>query len=517
MKKEMKEGSHLYEGRDDSAKPYDNSRYLDKNGNWIGEFTVASTQDSPSVWDEERKAWMPAYNMTYFTPFSNERVYPRNEYYYNGTNHIPAHVDARGVPIKLSMSSQEFQNDYIPWLRNYDTWYTPGGAGSVSKGQKAAFPYVAGVLAGSFLPTVITEAPALAKGIFDMMRGGGKTLVEVGKNIASPAGREAAKDAFVRTTQGMVADGVMKATTGKSISEGVGDAFENITGWNFNNNWLGRTFTGFFNPGYYFYGYNTVTDFRVPVRNPLEPTPTGQTITPSKQSDVFAPGTPAAEWAKCNYFETLGESTTKPAKASEPFKFGENVNLINLTDRADFTKKAIRYKSRMANGSSSETKDSVLFGRIKGWINEKRVNTAKIKEELKNELDTEEYLQRLKNAGYSEEQQMKIVSDYKQAIDNTKIVFDSTIPPRLSSYGNGVAKIGTKGASKDEIVEAILHEVGHSDTVEGLEGLSLLRSHNKRIVPAFRKEYLLDNPTDGRVPKWEYYSNTVKLQEEPKQ
>lgn len=83
----------------------------------------------------------------------------------------------------------------------------------------------------------------------------------------------------------------------------------------------------------------------------------------------------------------------------------------------------------------------------------------------------------------------------------------SDYAPNESYYSDGIAYIGTKGGSIDEIAESIMHEVGHSDLRTDLDGLRLVRDYNERHVPAFRREYFNDNPTDGKTPKWQYFGD----------
>ena len=180
-------------------------------------------------------------------------------------------------------------------------------------------------------------------------------------------------------------------------------------------------------------------------------------------------------------------------------------NLIPLSKRFDWSNPDTRYRSntpeiKMGGG---------LFGKLKGILNSKRVNTSDLKSTLKAEFDTDNYLQRLQATGYSEEQQRLIIADAKRAIDNTEIIFKPDLTPKESYYSGGTAYIGTMGGSKEEIIESILHEVGHSDIMENSEGLHLLRNYNNKNTPAFRKEYLFDSPapTEGRKPRWEYYGD----------
>ena len=49
--------------------------------------------------------------------------------------------------------------------------------------------------------------------------------------------------------------------------------------------------------------------------------------------------------------------------------------------------------------------------------------------------------------------------------------------------------------------------MGHSDLRADLEGTRLIRKYNTKNRPAFREEYMEDNPTDDRKPKWEYYGD----------
>ncbi|MBR4326857.1 MAG: hypothetical protein IKP73_15165, partial [Bacteroidales bacterium] len=183
----------------------------------------------------------------------------------------------------------------------------------------------------------------------------------------------------------------------------------------------------------------------------------------------------------------------------------DNTSSINtMTKQDNFLSNNVNHQAYM---SSERSNNGGLFAKIKGFINEKRVDAERIKSALIFELSTNDYYRRLRNAGYSDAQISTIIADKKRAIRETTIRFVSVRTPNESYYSDGVAYIGTKGASTDEIVESIMHEVGHSDLRTDLEGLRLVRDYNERHVPAFRREYLNDMPENGNPPAWDYYGN----------
>jgi len=143
------------------------------------------------------------------------------------------------------------------------------------------------------------------------------------------------------------------------------------------------------------------------------------------------------------------------------------------------------------------------------YIMEKTVNLPQIKRSLIEEMDTPDYMRRLRQNGYSEVEAAKIIADKKRAIENTKVVFDNTSSD--SGYSSGTAYIATKGKTKDQIIEDIQHEIGHSDTT-----VPEIEATNEKNLPAFRREYMSDNPTDGRQPKWEYYGRSSEAAQRAK-
>ncbi|MBP5365113.1 MAG: hypothetical protein J6Y82_04225 [Bacteroidales bacterium] len=201
-----------------------------------------------------------------------------------------------------------------------------------------------------------------------------------------------------------------------------------------------------------------------------------------------------------------GNRIPRQIKLADEITYDDNGRIIPLSIKDNYNKNDIRYKSLMSNSGSSENRGGVigLFDRLRGIINKERVNTSEIKSVLKGEFETEDYLRRLKATGYTEEQQRSIIEKAKKAIDKVKIKFDTNKPPKESEYNDkdGIALIGIKGASKDEIIETILHEVGHSDL-----SVAELINYNKLHIPAFRKEYFNDKPIRGGKAKWEYYSD----------
>ena len=184
----------------------------------------------------------------------------------------------------------------------------------------------------------------------------------------------------------------------------------------------------------------------------------------------------------------------------------DNANGVNaLTKQDNFLSNNVSRQAYMSSEQSNN--NGGLFAKIKGIINEKRVDAERIKSALIFELSTNDYYRRLRNAGYSDAQISTIIADKKRAISETTIRFMSDRAPNESYYSDGIAYIGTKGGSIDEIAESIMHEVGHSDLRTDLDGLRLVRDYNEMNVPAFRREYFNDNPTDGKTPKWQYYGD----------
>ena len=154
-----------------------------------------------------------------------------------------------------------------------------------------------------------------------------------------------------------------------------------------------------------------------------------------------------------------------------------------------------------------EVKNYLNFDQFKGIYQGKGVNLQGLKNQLKAEMDTPDYLERIKLAGFTDNQAVTIIRDKKDAIQGMGIDFAAKIRPEESKYMVDKVLIGTKGADKEEIINSILHELGHSDQKVELEGVRLAHESNERIRPAFRKEYLSDTPTGGRKPRWQYYGD----------
>lgn len=150
-----------------------------------------------------------------------------------------------------------------------------------------------------------------------------------------------------------------------------------------------------------------------------------------------------------------------------------------------------------------------ISSQIRNRIIGNSVNLPQIKKSLIEEMDTPDYMRRLKANGFTDDEAANIIADKKKAIENTKVVFDNDLTG--SGYSDGVAYIASKGKTRDQIIEDIQHEIGHSDTT-----VPEVEYANNKNVPAFRKEYMNDNPTDGRKPKWEYYGEGTEAAQRAK-
>ena len=157
-----------------------------------------------------------------------------------------------------------------------------------------------------------------------------------------------------------------------------------------------------------------------------------------------------------------------------------------------------------------DVKNYLNFDQFKGIYQGKGVNLQGLKNQLKAEMDTPDYLKRVKQAGFTDDQARTIIRDKKDAIQGMGIEFAAMIRPEDSKYMVDKVLIGTKGASKEEIKNSILHELGHSDQKVELEGVRLAHEANERIRPAFRREYFSDIPTGGRKPRWQYYGDSFE-------